>query len=67
MKKQEINALAYRFKATSLMLINLNLLEIEEIELGIEATHSLFDSGNYTAAKKSLDLVDTIIVDILEQ
>ncbi|WNH10083.1 hypothetical protein [Thalassobellus suaedae] len=66
MEQPEINALATRFKATSLMLINLNMLEIEEIDKGITITHELFDDGKFEHAKKMLDLVDSIIVDILE-
>jgi hypothetical protein len=66
MDKHEIKALATRFKATALMLINLELMEAEEIDKGITLTHELFDNGNYDESKKMLDLVDSIIVDILE-
>lgn len=66
MKKQEINALATRFKATALLLLNLDMFEIEEVDKGIQLCHELFDDGHYEESKKMLDLVDSLIVDILE-
>jgi hypothetical protein len=66
MTRQDISALATRFKAISLLLINSELINIEEIGKTIEISHILFDSGKYDHCKKSLDLVDVLIVDILE-
>ena len=47
MKKSEQNALATRFKATSLLLINLEMFNIEEIDKGIMNAHVLFDAGKF--------------------
>lgn len=67
MKQAEINALETRFKSTALMLINLELINIEEIGNGIDKAHILFDNKHFDTCKKSLDILDSIIVDILEE
>lgn len=66
MTKHEVNALATRFKSTALLLMHCDLMEIEEIETAIEISHTLFDSQQYEESKKIMDLLDSLIVDILE-
>jgi len=66
MKKQEINALETRLKATSLLLINLGLDEIDEVHSTLNNCTALFDSKNYDTCKKATDLLDSLIVEILE-
>lgn len=67
MTNQEINALETRFKATTLLLFQCELMNIEEIDKGIMKTSKLFDDGYFDLAKKLLDLIDSIIVDILNE
>lgn len=66
MKTPEINALETRFKATVLMLINLELDQNERVNELIEVSTALFDGKEYNSFKKALDLLDSVIVEILE-
>ena len=66
MKNKNVNALVIRFKATHLMLLNLEMIEADGIEDKIMLISKLFDNGNYKSAKKGLDLIDALIVEILE-
>ena len=66
MKNKNINALATRFKATTLMLLNLEMFETDGMEDKMNLIARLFDNGNYKQAKKGLDLLDGLIVEILK-
>ena len=65
MNNKEINALETRYKATALMLINLELLN-GKIEDLMEWGHIAFDEGKYVLCKKALDLVGVEVVSMLE-
>lgn len=65
MKRSEINALETRYKATALMLINLDLMT-GEIDQYMEYGHMAFDEGRYELCVKVLDLVSLEVVNKLE-
>ena len=64
MEKREVNALACRFKATTLLLMECNLFDL--LEQNIEYAHCAFDTGKYEICKKTLDLIDAEVVEVLE-
>lgn len=66
MRKAEINALETRFKSTFLLLMKCKFDEVEEIKEVIDMAQLCFDKGGFESCKKALDIVDSIIVDILE-
>lgn len=66
MNTPEINALETRFKATALMLMHLDLIDNDEIDTLITIAHESFDDAEYETSKKSLDLLDDVIVNLLE-
>jgi hypothetical protein len=65
MTTKEINALEVRYKATALMLLELDLLN-GDIDTLMEQGHMAFDCGNYPICTKILDLVNAEILNILE-
>jgi len=65
MKTQDINALETRLKATSLLLIFSELDGIELVRERLDNCIALFDSKNYDTCKKAVDLLDSLIVEIL--
>ena len=67
MNEQQVNALAIRFKSITLLLFRTGLMEIEELNKGIEGVSNLFDDGFYDQAQTLLEIIEEIVVDILDE
>ena len=63
----QINALETRFKSTTLMIFNIDVLsKNEKLDDGIDIACNAFDSENYDLCTKILDLMNLSILKILE-